>query len=498
MRIYDKPLTAAEVTRLHNKQPIGAGRPARAVFPLDEPADATQVTGRADVHPAVLMGGAIPGKPGMDGKSLTLDGTDDYATAPAPHINNRRSFTVSAWAKLPKTKPDHAAIIATQAGDHKSGFELYYSSAYDRWVFNQFVSDTPDSGVIRARQAEGKTAYGGEWTHLVGVHDTVADQLTLYVNGVEAGKASVSETWYAGGPVQIGAGSYEGQPGSFFPGQIDEVKLFDRPVSADEVRQLFKQSPVVKGRWNFEEATSGTPATTPDLSDEQNSLTLTGGAELGAGMIGDGGLSLDGVNDAAVTSTMPIDTSASFTVTAWAQGAAVPGRAAAVVSGEGTSRSAFTLRFVPDTTDPEALGRWELALPDTDSADASVKRISNSEFYDVREWNHLAVVYDGFAKEARLYVNGLLQEVACADADGNGVPDDAACEDLIAWADNVLTFKAGQSLQVGRAMSAGIGGEYFPGSVDDVWAFQGALSDVQVEKLAGSWFDIPTEVPAGS
>ncbi|MFE4537416.1 LamG-like jellyroll fold domain-containing protein [Streptomyces scopuliridis] len=498
VHIYDKPLTATEVTRLYTKQPIGTGRPARAVFPMDEPADATQITGRADVHPATLKGGAVLGKSGMEGKALTLDGVDDYATAPAPHVNNRRSFTVSAWAKLPKSKPDHAGIIATQAGDHKSGFELYYSSAYDRWVFNQFVSDTSDSGAIRAMQADGKTAYGGEWTHLVGVHDTVVNQLTLYVNGVEAGQASVSETWYAGGPVQIGAGSYEGQPGSFFPGQIDEVKLFDRPVSAGEVQQLFKQSPVLKGRWNFEETTNGTPVTTPDLSDEKNPMSLSGGARLGAGMIDSSGLELDGVNDSAATSSAPIETSSSFTITAWAQAAAVPGKTVSVVSGEGVSQSAFNLRFVPDAKDPEGLGYWEVALPDVDGTEASVRRVSNSEFYDVRDWNHLAVVYDGFAKEARLYVNGVLQTALCGDDDANGETDDPACEDLLAWADDVLTFKADKSLQVGRAKSAGSWGQYFPGAVDDVWAFQGALSDIQVEKLAASWFDIPTEVPSGS
>ncbi|MFJ7997948.1 LamG-like jellyroll fold domain-containing protein [Streptomyces sp. NPDC096310] len=497
VRIYDKPLTATEVTRLHTKQPIGTGRPARAVFPLDEPADATRVTGRADVHPAVLKGGATPGRAGMTGKALTLDGKDDYATAAAPHVNNRRSFTVSAWAKLSKTKPDHAAIIATQAGDHKSGFELYYSSSYDRWVFNQYISDTPDSNAIRAMQAEGRTAYGGEWAHLVGVHDTVANQLTLYVNGVEAGRAAVSETWYAGGQVQIGAGSYEGEPDSSFPGQIDEVKIFDRPVSADEVRQLFKQSPVVKGRWNFEGANSATPATTPDLSDENNPLSLSGGARIGTGMIDSSGLELDGVDDYAATSTVPIDTSSSFTVTAWARGAAVPTKPVTVMSGEGTDRSAFGLRFVPDSKQAEGLGRWEVALPDSDGSDATVRLVGNTEFYDMRDWNHLAVVYDGFAKEARMYVNGVLQEAACGDEDGDGPTDDTSCEDLISWADDVLTFKAGKSLQVGRVKTAGKWGEYFPGSVDDVWTFQGALSDVQVEKMTNSFFDIPTEVPSG-
>jgi hypothetical protein len=39
------------------------------------------------------------------------------------------------------------------------------------------------------------------------------------------------------------------------------------------------------------------------------------------------------------------------------------------------------------------------------------------------------------------------------------------------------------------------GAPYFPGLIDAVWAFRGALTEVQVERLATSWFDVPTEVP---
>ncbi|MFD5747183.1 LamG-like jellyroll fold domain-containing protein [Streptomyces sp. NPDC127033] len=492
LRIYDKPLTATEVTRLHNKQPIGTGRPARAVFPLDEPADATRVTGRADVHPAVLKGGATPGRAGMTGKALTLDGKDDYATAAAPHVNNRRSFTVSAWAKLSKTKPDHAAIIATQAGEHKSGFELYYSSSYDRWVFNQYISDTPDSNAIRAMQAEGRTANGGEWTHLVGVHDTVANQLTLYVNGVEAGRAAVSETWYAGGPVQIGAGSYEGTPDSFFPGQIDEVKIFDRPVSADEVRQLFKQSPVVKGRWTFEQRSGNS---SPDASEEGNDLSLGGGAQTGAGWV-DGGLVLDGVDDYATTAAVPVDTGASFTVTAWAQAAALPKSGVTLLSVPGAQKNAFSLRYTPSATPDMDAGRWRITMADQDSSSAVSAEVENGQFYGPTDWTHLAVVYDGFTKELRLFVNGELEEIACADEDENGEAD-GTCADRASWAEDVLSFKAGQPLHMGRIKSGSTWGQFWPGALSDVWAFQGTLTEPQISQLAVGAPGMATEVPAG-
>ncbi|MEU6525819.1 LamG-like jellyroll fold domain-containing protein [Streptomyces sp. NPDC046924] len=490
VQVFDKPLSVNEVTRLYGKESLTAGRSARAVFPLDEPADATQLTGKAEVPSATLTGGVTPGHAGVAGKALTLNGVDGYATTKRPLLNNQRSFAVSAWAKLPKTKPNHAAIIVTQTSTHKPGLELYYSAAYDRWAVNQYSADTPDATPVRAMQAEGKTAHGDTWTHLVGVHDTVANKLTLYVNGVEAGSTTLQANWYAGGAVQIGAGSYSGNLGSFFPGTIDDVRMFDRPVSAEEVQQMFRQRPLVESRWMFEETAGSGPVTTPNAVSGGSALTLNGGAKKSDfSFIDFGGLELDGVRGYAATTSVPVDTSASYTVTAWAQAAALPQSGVALVSAEGSVQSAFTVRFVPDTANPEGLGHWELAVPDKDGTDATVVRVANSEFYDARDWNHLAVVYDGFARQASLYVNGTLQEIFCGEDDGED------CGDRSSWAENTLAFKATKSLQVGRAKTDGAWGEYFPGLVDDVWAFQGALTDEQVERLATVWFDLPTEVP---
>lgn len=494
VQIFDKPLAVGEVTRLYGKESIISGRPARAVFSMDEAADATRLTGVAEVPDAKFSGGMTAGAPGIAGKALTLDGTDDYAGTGRPLLNNQRSFAVSAWAKLPRTKPDHTAIIATQTGEHRPGMELYYSKAYDRWVFNQYSADAAGATPIRAMQAEGQTAYGDTWTHLVGVHDTVADKLILYVNGVEAGSTDIEADWYAGGAVQIGAGNYDGKPDSFFPGQIDDVRFFDRPVSADEVRQLFQQRPLLNARWKLD---TDSGSASPDDAGRAPALSLQGGAKIGTGFM-DGGLELDGSAGYASAPAVPVDTSASFTVTAWAQAASTPAQNATVVSAEGTTQSPFAVRFVPDPANPDGLGSWELALPNKDGTDATTVRLASTEFSSVTDWNHLALVYDGFAKQARLYVNGILQEVPCEDADGDGQADKASCQDLIAWGENVLTTKAGKSLQVGRTKTGSTAAEYFPGLIDDVWFIQGALNDSQVEELAGSWFDVPTEVPAGS
>ncbi|QEU93799.1 LamG-like jellyroll fold domain-containing protein [Streptomyces kanamyceticus] len=499
VQIFDKRIAADEVDKLKRHERIGdPGRPAMALFALDEKADATEVQGHGDVLPAVYHGGVTTGRAGVAGKATKFNGTDGYARigrTSGPHVNTSRSFTISAWAKLDR-KPDGAAVITAQAGKERPGFELYYSSAYGRWAFNQYSSDAADAKPIRAMQPDGTSARTGEWAHLTGVHDTVANTLTLYVNGSKAGSTKLAGAFYADQSMYIGASSYSGNITSHFPGEIDDVRLFDRPVSADEARQLFRQRAVVKGRWLFDD--TATDGTAPDASDWGNGMSLHGGARVHAegAYLGDSGLVLNGTSGYAATSAVPVDTGSSFTVTAWAQAAAMPKDGVALVSAEGTKQSAFSIRFVPDTKAPDGPGRWEVVVPDKDDGAPTVRRIAHSDFFDVREWNHLALVYDGFAKEARLYVNGALQEAACSDDDGDGGGDDEGCTDLFSQGDNVLSFKASKSLQVGRAKTDGAWGDYWPGAVDDVWAFQGALTDDQVNWLSRQWFDVPTELPA--
>ncbi|WP_237502577.1 LamG-like jellyroll fold domain-containing protein [Streptomyces sp. SID8374] len=497
LRIFDKPVSATEVTRLYNLQSIGSGRTARAVFPMDEDSGATEVIGRADTQPLGLVGDARLGSPGIAGRALELDGAGDYAHTAAPHADTQRSFAVSAWAKLDRV-PAQAATVVAQLGANRPGFELFYSKTYNRWGFTQYSADIPGAQQIRIVQPEGTIVRPGEWAHLVGVHDAVEKTLTLYVNGTRVGSVPQTAPWYAGGRVQVGALSIDGgQLIQFFPGQIDDVRLYDRPVSAEEVQQLFRQRPIVKARWKFETASSTTPPTTPDASPTGAALTLHNGAGVGSGWV-DGGLELDGVDDYAATvgAVPPVDTSGSFTVSAFAQAAAVPTKPAALISAPGTSRNAFEVRYVPSATPQTTGGRWQITTGQADSTAATETDVAYGPFSGVDEWHHLALVYDGFARELRLYVNGSLEETACADSDGDGVADDPTCEERISRAENVITFKAAQGLHIGRTKTGvNTWGEYWPGAVSDLWTFQGALSETAIAHLAQGVPGAETTVP---
>ncbi|MFE6100441.1 LamG-like jellyroll fold domain-containing protein [Streptomyces laurentii] len=496
VRIYDRAVSTAEAALLQQGKELTSGRLPRAVFPLDEAAGTTEATGQAAEQPLTFNGGVTSGAKGINGKALTLDGTTGYAATDRPVLNTGHSYSVSAWAKLPAAGATGNRTVVSQSGTYYSPFYLSYEGAENAWSLRTSLEDVQAGNLSEQRVLAKQPARLGEWAHLVAVYDANVQQIRLYVNGALQGSDAAPKTWEAQGPVQIGRAIWTGKQVDYFPGSIDEVRLFERPVSDEEVQQMFRQRALVTARWKLDSAGTTTPATSPDDAGSTNAMTLAGGAKVGPGFM-ESGLVLDGVGGYASAPTVPFDTSTSFTITGWAQAAATPGQEVAVVSAEGATQSAFAIRFVPDAANPGGLGRWEVVLPDTDTATPAVKRVANTVFTDVMEWNHLALVYDGFTKQARLYVNGNLQEVACSDADGDGASDEPGCQDLISWAEDTLTFKAGKSLQIGRAKTGGAWGNYFPGVIDDVWAFQGALTDRQVEELAGNWFDPPTQVPAG-
>ncbi|MBB5938008.1 LamG-like jellyroll fold domain-containing protein [Streptomyces zagrosensis] len=500
VQLFDYQLTDTQVGSLADKKPVTTGgRPAKVGWNLDEDASATAVTGRGQRVAGAIRGGAKTGTPGVAGTALTLDGADDHVRTSQPILDTHQSFAVSLWARLPKDADNRAMVAVTQGGDKLRGYELYHSATLG-WVFLRAGADDPAAPVVRAAQgacpatAPNCPAAGlGEWAHVVAVYDYDIGQMKLYVNGVLKATEAFTTPWLANGPVTMGAADYPDGTGGFFQGDVDEVRMYDRVISDDEVRQLFRQRPLVKGRWKLETAT-GTPATSPDDSTARRPLTLSSGARIGTGWVDDKALLLDGVDDHAATTGSPIDSGASFTLAGWAQAAAVPDGPATVLSTEGSRRSAVAVRWVPGPG-AGSPGRWQVTLPASDTDGAAVTTVESRSFADARDWNHLAVVHDGFADQVQLYVNGRLETLVCPDSDGDGTADEATCAGNVSWSDNALSFTGSKALQIGRTKTAGSFGEHWPGAVDDVWAFQGALSEGQVAALAEGKRGTPTEIP---
>ncbi|WP_405910159.1 LamG-like jellyroll fold domain-containing protein [Streptomyces sp. NBC_00828] len=492
VQFFDYQLTDAQVSRLYAKQPVDTNRPAKAVWPLDEEAPATAVVGRSQKVTANVNGGAVLGSTGADGTAATFDGVDDGVITSQPVLDTYQSFAVSTWARLPKDKESRSMMAVTQGSASVPGFELVHSSALGGWAFLRAASDATGATLVRARQnacdpnVNCAAARLGEWTHVVGVYDYDAGEIRLYIDGALKDTQPFTTPWLATGPVTLGY-KVTGGPQAFMKGDLDDVRLFDRVLSGDEVKDLNKARPIVQGRWKLDSG-SGTPLTSPDDSSGNRALTLGGNASIdpsgSSNYVGAGGLLLDGNGDYASTATSPVSTGTSFTAAAWVSTAARPDHPVTVFSQAGSVNSGFAVRYVPSASNPANAGRWQLAMPGSDVKGATVATAEHPNYMNNTNWNHLAVVYDAFADQMRLYVDGNLETVACADNDGNGSPDIEGCTDSVSWNSNVLPFNATAGLQLGRGKTDGTWGEYWPGVIDDVWTLQGVASDEQIAQLA--------------
>ena len=87
--------------------------------------------------------------------------------------------------------------------------------------------------------AQGVYYTPGVWTHVVGVNDGIT--LKLYINGTLVNTGTGLSTYNTGGPVRIGGDAEvnESSPRFTFPGSIDDVRIYNRALSAGEVAQLY-------------------------------------------------------------------------------------------------------------------------------------------------------------------------------------------------------------------------------------------------------------------
>lgn len=440
-------------------------------------------------------------------KALQLDGAEDWAEAtvgsngaPTGSVNTAGHFAVEAWVKPASEAPVGVRMIASQAGAvYGQGLMLYYAAGQGGWVFAQHESDA--QGASAAKVVSDVPYRVGRWTHVLGTYDAYRNRLALYVDGVLAGEATYSGAWNATGRVMVGAARYGPQaaPQHFFDGLVDSVHTYDRVVTAPEALALGTRLPQVAARWTFEDSdvVTGPAGTVSGVRGATDPSGRRVGPSLGLpqtptgqppaadvtpnGWVDLNALTLDGSAGYAATELdqVPIAMDESFTIAGWAQAVgAVPGNRT-VLSLTASEEEAVQLRFVPGTGQDElAGGKWHLVFRESNQVGAPVHTILIDDAPDASVWTHLAIVYDARRQTMSLYVNGALQE-------GSGTVA------------GVRGFTGVRRFSLGRGLSASVWEEHWPGAIDDVWMFRGALSPAQVRELAAMTGGNPTEVPGG-
>jgi hypothetical protein len=83
--------------------------------------------------------------------------------------------------------------------------------------------------------------YGGRFHHIVGVRDTAADEVRLYVDGIlESSVADQTGTFVEVNPIPWNIGNTSGLISKFpWNGLIDEVGIYNRALSSAELQAIF-------------------------------------------------------------------------------------------------------------------------------------------------------------------------------------------------------------------------------------------------------------------
>ena len=115
------------------------------------------------------------------GLAVALSGTaNGNIDIPQPVVDTSQSFTVSAWVRLNSLSGFQTAVSID--GVNISGFFLQLSGSTGSFAFTRRTADSVNSTEVRADSAV--TPVVNTWYHLVGVNDTSAGTLRIYVDGV--------------------------------------------------------------------------------------------------------------------------------------------------------------------------------------------------------------------------------------------------------------------------------------------------------------------------
>lgn len=173
---------------------------------------------------------------GQDNGGLTFDGTNQYVNLGTnPALAGGSAVTVSAWVK--PTVTDGEIIARRDFSAVQLSWELLINGGQAQFTDAVGAGSYPDFTVT-----SGSTINTGVWTHIVGVYSNTHGVLRIYVNGIADGTTNGSGTIRSDSGVKTFIGAYSdasSNPANPFPGTIDDVRIYNRALTATEVSDLY-------------------------------------------------------------------------------------------------------------------------------------------------------------------------------------------------------------------------------------------------------------------
>lgn len=390
------------------------------------------------------VSGATYTTQGKIGGAYSFDGTDDYVNCSNSSVFNildTTGITLSAWVKVPIGSGANLGVVAKKVGT--TGYDFILNNGKPRLSLRG--TSTLDSTAL------GSDLRDGSWHLITGVGNST--NASVYINGVYVG--SNSGNWTAvpiSTPLAIGIRNID-EMNLPFNGSIDDVRIYNRTLSATEIANLYniekidKQPNGLVGWWKLDNNTLDSSGF-GNTGTVNNSINTTG--KIGNAMF------FDGDNDFIVTASMGLSVNESYSLSAWIKiaGPNKPGQAVMTIVGSSdTTRAEFDVLS----------GSNRLSIWGRNAANTGYYGLTSDVNLLNNVWYHVIGLYNSADDKYYLYINGNLDKSATATGH-------------MATAGN---------LAIGT-MDTGDGETYqrdFNGSIDNVKFFKRALNQSEISAM---------------
>ncbi|MBU1038852.1 DUF2341 domain-containing protein [Patescibacteria group bacterium] len=361
------------------------------------------------------------------GKGALLDGTDDYISCgtSSNFIFGSNSHTFSAWVKGTSFTNSYNYIFSV--GDNVTGQQSGFGITSGGNLFHSAYS----SPLVTFTN----TISTGNWYHVVLVHKDGISY--VYVNGELKNQQNITMN-VATGKCYIG--SHTGASSFFNNGSMDDVRVYNRALSGQEVADLYSWAPGPVGYWKFDENTGSTAY--DSSGNGFNSTSFSGSPTWKPGKHGSA-LDFTGTNKYVALPAMTGKYGSALTVSAWVYHTAssnwddiVAGGCADILFGFSNNQ----LNFGSQCNSPVTMLAYATNINDA--------------------WHYVTGTYDGAT--SRLYVDGI--QVASGSKSGSftaaaGLAISRSSEDFQGKIDEVKIYNYVRTpKQIQEDMGTGIGG----------------------------------------
>jgi hypothetical protein len=171
---------------------------------------------------------------GVRGQALSFDGND---WVDIPDNISPSKITLAAWIKLTGFDDSNGAVIISKetGSGHGSdfGWRLFIQPGSHDIYFEA------SNGTNRVLALSSNALTTDNWYYVVGTYD--GSNVKLYINGVLDGTTGVLTGNLNQNNMPTAIGHLQGWSVQWFKGNIDEVRIYNRALSIEEIRQNYEQ-----------------------------------------------------------------------------------------------------------------------------------------------------------------------------------------------------------------------------------------------------------------